>query len=355
MAIAMLPAGQRGEATAALLACRVLDAFEDLSPDPAAGIHAAARYLTGGSPVLPAAHGLSASRPSEHLDRALAHRIDLVRELVAALDADRRRRVERLVADVAAAMVAHVGRRERRAYGGDVLGRAVAYAGEVLTDGTDDGDRSAHRAVGRLLQLANDLRDDTREPYGADSAGELRYVVLLSSLTGSLAALDLVRSLHRRAASRGGRVAVAAMMLHTAAYFCRAAGVPPPVPRRARLLHALLAARGENAFERLCRRVEVAADACLNRTVSADLVLFAAPRGTSGTGSVALAVDAASHLIAGLPSAPLEGALPTADVRALMLADHVVLDAVEPTDDGDASDLRELADLLQRAVCGGTP
>jgi hypothetical protein len=112
----------------------------------------------------------------------------------------------------------------------------------------------------------------------------------------------------------------------------------------------MLAARSDGAFERLCRRVEVAADACLNRTVGAELVLFSAPRGTTGRGVAALAVDAATHLMAPLPDAPLRGTLPAAHVQALMLADHVVLDAVEPTDDGDTSDLRELADLLQRAA-----
>ena len=89
IAIGFLPAALRAEATAALLACRVLDAYEDLLDRPSAveAVLAAAGYLNGDLEAPPPVPDAVAVRDCEAVDLALAERIDDVRVLLSALPA----------------------------------------------------------------------------------------------------------------------------------------------------------------------------------------------------------------------------------------------------------------------------
>jgi len=67
IAVRLLPAGMRTEATAAVLACRVLDAYEDLDGPPSerlVRLWAAVGYLTGRSLVPPPPVQAGAANPS---------------------------------------------------------------------------------------------------------------------------------------------------------------------------------------------------------------------------------------------------------------------------------------------------
>src|SRR6478735_12636736 len=87
IAIGFLPADLRAEATAALLACRVLDAYEDLSDRPLAGaaVLTAVGYLNGTTDTPPPPLQTVAVRDSEAVDLVLAERIRDVRSLLSAL------------------------------------------------------------------------------------------------------------------------------------------------------------------------------------------------------------------------------------------------------------------------------
>ena len=84
VAAGFLPANLRAEATAALLACRVLDAYEDLSDRPlaAGSVMAAVDYLNGDTDTPPSPPQAIAVRDSEAVDLVLAERIRDVRALL---------------------------------------------------------------------------------------------------------------------------------------------------------------------------------------------------------------------------------------------------------------------------------
>ena len=102
IAAGFLPADLRAEATAALLACRVLDAYEDLSDRPLA---ARRRPDRRGLPERRHRHAATATagdrrRDSEAVDLVLAERIRDVRALLSELPFDGRERVGRMLVDV---------------------------------------------------------------------------------------------------------------------------------------------------------------------------------------------------------------------------------------------------------------
>jgi hypothetical protein len=87
IAAGFLPARLRSEATAALLACRVLNAYEDLSARPlaAGAVVTAVDYLNGDTDTPPPPLPAIAVCDSEAVDLVLAERIRDVRELLSEL------------------------------------------------------------------------------------------------------------------------------------------------------------------------------------------------------------------------------------------------------------------------------
>src|SRR6476646_4445062 len=87
IALGFLPAELCTEATAALLACRVLDAYEDLTERPlaSAAVLSAVRYLNGQTETPPPPLHAVAARDSEAVDLLLTERIRDVRALLSAL------------------------------------------------------------------------------------------------------------------------------------------------------------------------------------------------------------------------------------------------------------------------------
>ena len=111
IAAGFLPADLRSEATAALLACRVLDAYEDLSDRPlaAGAVVTAVDYLNGDTDTPPPPLQAIAVCDSEAVDLVLAERIRDVRELLSELPFEGRKRIGRLLADVGQVMAPQPG------------------------------------------------------------------------------------------------------------------------------------------------------------------------------------------------------------------------------------------------------
>src|SRR5262249_7840708 len=154
----------RAEATAALLACRVLDAYEDLSDRPRASgaVLAAVGYLNGTTDTPPPLLHAVAVRDSEAVDLVLAERIRDIRALLSALPFEGRERVGQMLVDVGSVMAHNLDSPlPRAAYGEGVLGRVAFYGCSLVAEDAcavaDLGEFA--RCIGVIAQLANDLRD----------------------------------------------------------------------------------------------------------------------------------------------------------------------------------------------------
>ena len=172
IAAGFLPADLRAEATAALLACRVLDAYEDLIDRPLASgaVLTAVGYLNGATDTPPPPLHAVAVRDSEAVDLVLAERIHDVRALLSALPIEGRERVGQMLVDVGRVMARNLDSPlPRVAYGEGVLGRVVLYACSLVAEGActeaDLGELAG--CIGVTAQLANDLRDGELALYGA--------------------------------------------------------------------------------------------------------------------------------------------------------------------------------------------
>ncbi|WP_280344083.1 hypothetical protein [Nocardia neocaledoniensis] len=366
ISVSFLPAHQRAEATAALLACRVLDAFEDLSDRAVAGtaVLTAARYLDGTSdtapPALPAV--TSEARDSEAVDRLLAARIDDIRALVAALSPAGRQRVAAVITDVAAVMARNIETPlSRVAYSEGVLGRVTHYACALVADGVlSDADlRELTGCVAVIAQSANDLRDGELEIYGVADREELKRRVMLQLLAPALGGFALLGRLGPGTPSLGARAAMAYMTITTTAFLCSV--VDAPAPYRRKVGAALLAASSATSWNRMLDRVRRSADLAIHRMLDAapdaaddadrtTEVLGAGDPATMPTSLVPLIVDTTFTLVRTLPEGPLTGELPDAAVRTMMIADHLAFGAMERVPPHEPAALRALATRLQLAA-----
>jgi hypothetical protein len=366
IAVGCLPVGLRAEATAALLACRVLDAYEDLSDHllASSSVLAAAGYLSGVTDVPPPLLDVAAVRDSEAVDLVLAERIHDVRALLLALPREGRERTGQMLVDIGGAMARNLDSPlPRAAYGEDVLGRVVRYACELVTEDActeaDLGELAG--CIGVIAQLANDLRDGELTLYGARDREELTRAVMLRLLSPALGGFALLAQLGPRTPSHGARAAMAYMTITTTAFLCAAVGAPAPYQRRLRLGAAVLAAHSPVRWGAMLDRVQRCADEAVHRLLDAlpDLVArpgsavkvlsLGEPREASrSVGS--LIVDSAFALVRALPEEPLTGELAGPEVRRMMIADHLAFGALERLQLRDTNGMQDLATKLQLAA-----
>lgn len=368
IAIGFLPADLRAEATAALLACRVLDAYEDLSDRPLASgaVLAAVGYLNGATDTLPPAPSAVSVRDSEAVDLVLAERISDVRALLSALPAGGRERIGQMLQDVGGVMARNLDSPlPRISYGEGVLGRVVLYSCALVAENAcaDLDLAESAGSLGVTAQLANDLRDGELALYGAGDRDELIRAVMLKLLAPALGGVALLARVGPRTPSFGARVAMAYMTITTAAFFCAAVGAPAPYRRRLRLGAAVLAASSAPAWTTMLQQVRRSADGAIHRlldaagpSAEADPTAGASPaQDVLGLGDLhsmplsmgPLIVDTTFALVRALPEELLAGELSDLHVRRMMIADHLAFGALERLGPHDTDGLHALAMQFQ--------
>jgi hypothetical protein len=366
IAVGLLPASLRAEATAALLACRVLDAFEDLSDREVASgaVLAAVNYLNGADdtlpPPLPALAGKI--RDSEAVDRVLAERIADIRALLTALSAQGRERVGLVLTDVGRVMARNIDAPLTRvAYSEGVLGRITHYAcALVAEDVLPEADlRELTGCVAVIAQSANDLRDNELAIYGAADREELTRMVMLRQLTPALGGFALLAKLGPGTPSLGARAAMAYMTITTSAFLCGA--VDAPAPFRRPVAAATLAAASPAYWVKMLERVRRSGDAAIHQmldaspdfttgSASASQVLGAGDLASTQTSLMPLIVDTTFALVHTLPEGRLTGELSDSAIRTMMIADHLAFGAMERVPSHEPDAIRALATRLQLAA-----
>ena len=185
LAAAFLPDEPRLEGMLAFLLCRVLDAYEDLSPSPEYAISALQRTVAGlaeKEEIPPLSADLVPRNESDAVESLLASKLELLRQLLISLPEQSQSRVLDLVSRMASAMEASLRNRsagskgDLNLYCDSVLGNATSYAFRILT-GQEPYERG-RKAAGRLLHIANYLRDLEQDHASGHSptAGALQQV-----------------------------------------------------------------------------------------------------------------------------------------------------------------------------------
>lgn len=344
LAIAFLPRARRDEASVSFLACKALDAFEDLSADRAAardGITAAADYLAGRTARPPRGDQLAATRDSDRLEALLAARLPLLRVALEALPGDAAIRCRALIDRIATGMLR--ARPDRRRYADDVLGEAVAFAAEVAAPAVPVP-RAACRAAGRALQLANDLRD-------APTA-RAREIALYQALPELPIVPHLLRWLPA-GVGPGTRAAATLVVVTTCAFYLRE--VARPVP--ARLRHPIRAALSGACSPRAYLATVAAVEDVLRDALAAVAGVAALDAGPGPAALPAAASDPiasaetlialAMQLVHEVPADRLDAAI-AAPGRAIVLADYLLFAAVERLTELGPGSVGQVAALLER-------
>lgn len=352
VAVALLPAGLRSEAIAALLAYRVLGAYERLSDHPQEALVAAVDYLAGGvhAPPPPPA----ASVGSDTVDVLLVERVRDARALLAGLPVEGRNRVGRMLVDVGQVIMHQVDHPQSRTeHGKTVLGRVALYGCSLVTESVcAEVDLSELAGcVGATAQLARDLLSGDPALYDADNPEELTQAVMLRLLAPALGSLALLARLGPRTPSRGARIATAYTTISTTTFLCASVGARAPYRRRLRLAAAVMTSLSPIRWGAMLERVRGSADEAIHQ------VLGASPTATRilGLGDLRslppsmgpLLIGATFSLVASLPEEPLTGVLSQAQVHSMMIADHLAFGALERLPVRDPGAMQTLATQLQ--------
>ena len=261
VAASFLPRSVRREGRIAFLACRALDAFEDLSPNDCfaqQGIKGVVNYLAGSVTEPPSTTGLRAWDESDVVEISLAARLPIIRGELRMLSITSQQRVQALIADIAEAMLD--GKTDRRAaeYGERLLGRAARYALQLI------GMRSVwpidFGSIGRVTQAANLLRDaekDNRRQHLAShrDPNEARLRAILEALEASPVVPSALAAFESPPISRA-RAAVIYVAATTASFYIKQFGHVCPRWLSTPLLFAVFSIFSQEAYLTFCRRLD---------------------------------------------------------------------------------------------------
>lgn len=260
-AISRLHRPAREEAQLACLILRALDAFEDLGNTAVRreNLRRAALYFRGETSELPAFPSKS-SRDVDRIAEMVCGRAVELRVMMAALPSPAQARLQGLIGDVSGGMGELLGAgnvfgpEPLRRYCDRVLGRVVQYALELVTG--EEAPLLGCRAVGRVLQAANWLRDEAFDrtqgsPLHAAGPASFRANVIrllgpeLAFLPGLMLWEPLLRSPEARACvARIALACIRSLMRSFGAQISGWAKVP--------VLAAWTAGRSERAYRALC-------------------------------------------------------------------------------------------------------
>lgn len=340
VAVGFLPADLRAEATAALLACRLLNTCNN---------RRAVGYLNGDDDTL----------PLPAVDPVLTERMRAVRVLLSELPFEGRERVGRLLADVERGLDS-----SRSAYNEGALGRVVLYVCELVAEGvcveTDLSELAG--CVGATVELADDWEVGELVRYGCQERTQAVLQRLLVSALGSFALLARLGPWIR---SPGARAAIAYIAITTVESLCASFGAPAPYPRPVRRAAAVVAAVSTGRWAAMLKRLRCSVDGAIHHLLdaspdhrvaaeqgAADLLAIGDPCSTPPAVGP-LMVGTAFALTEVLPAGPLSGELPQSHVRRMMIADHLTFCALERLHPRDADAMRTLAMELQLIALGG--
>lgn len=257
----------RREARIAYLACRALDAYEDLLPAPAESrkcVAHAAQYLTGRSVEPVTTSFVTPNSKSDAIEILIAQNLPLLKEEIQSLGDESRQRVETLIGDMANGMVRAITRRisgspiDQAAYGEEILGKAIEYAFVLLKV-------KCHWPVdfismGRLIQAANMLRDIERDSIAraTDDIGDIAERRICFYLEVSETGAQIPRALAslRFPGISRPRASIAYMAATTATFFLKNSSAPCTVNLEAPLKIALLSALSPRYFSRFVATLE---------------------------------------------------------------------------------------------------
>ena len=267
LAAALLPDESRTEGMIAFLLCRVLDAYEDLSPSPEyaiSGLRRSVQFLAAVEETRPPEAELEPRSQSDEVECLLASKIEWLRSLLLDLPPLAQARLLRLVSRMAAVM--EIAVRERSVgrvpdfniYCDGVLGDAIGYSFRLLTqqEPYDNG----KRAAGRLLHIANNLRDLERDRTWERSPTELtaeqiRNELILQAVKETPHVPQLLFSAHFPAYS-GSRGALAVIVATTASFYLRQVRSFVPRPFLQPVWIGLTCSLSESAYRRFIGRLQ---------------------------------------------------------------------------------------------------
>lgn len=251
----------RDEAQLACLILRALDAFEDLGDIAVRreNLRCATLYFCGRTSCFPAFPSTS-SRRVDRVAEGICERATELRAALTALPSFAKGRLEQLIGDVSGGMDELLGAglvfgpEPLRRYCDRVLGRVVGYALELVTG--EEPPQLGCRAVGRVLQAANWLRDEAFDraqgsPLHAAGPASFRASMIrllgpeLAFLPGLMLWEPLVRSAEARAC-------VARIAIGCIRSLLRSFGAPISGWAKIPLLSAWSAGRSERAYRGLC-------------------------------------------------------------------------------------------------------
>ena len=287
IAAGFLPADLRAEATAALLACRVLDAYEDLSDRPLASgaVLTAVDYLNGDTDTPPPAGDRRPRQRSRRPGAGRAH----PRRAGAAVGAALRgpQRVGQMLVDVGRVMARNLDspaadrlRRGRARAGGALrmlTGRRMPAPRPIWASWPD---ASASPPSWPTTCATANWPCTARRPRGTDPGGDAARA---GPGAGRLRPAGPARPI---TPNRGARTAMAYMTITTTAFLCAAVGSAHALPATAAAGRGRAGRRSPVHWTTMLERVRRSADGAIHRLLIAPPVAESLAAGSGAAAEV---------------------------------------------------------------------
>ncbi len=240
------------------LACRVLDAFEDLIKDNRLSVKQltlAQAYLCEKSDKLPESGLLNANTKYDYLEKDIVLNLPILRQSLDTLDIDRRKRVNILITDISNAMCRikkeNIEKNTER-YGNEILGRICQYVCEVLN--IVDSCPIDYQVLGTTLQSVNNLRDFEKDQIYKGSEEKSKLPLLIQIAMTSVCIPSNLAHLDFKTVSRS-RAAVSYLTITTTQFIYKYFNIPLPPSLRYPLLNSIYCAFSQKSFIKIVNSI----------------------------------------------------------------------------------------------------